>query len=135
MEQEPHKDNSFRCQYQKGKDYVSVCIRHPEPISAPEIIVALSQLAIKVRELYNEKRGGKVALRVLKIHEDFIKHLENKIGHGSSKSYYLDRKSNKRNNRTERIDLEFIGEYGQNDLKHPLSRYITIYRNNLNLNK
>lgn len=123
------RENIFRCQYQKGKVCISEVIQHEKPISAPEILVALCKLAVKVKEVFNEKRGGKVALQVLTIHEHFIKGIKDlKIGTGASRSYYLDRKSKKKNNRSERIDLEFIGEYGQNDSSNIISSYINSYR-------
>lgn len=119
----------FRCQYQKGKTCVPVVKTSKEAISAPEILTALCELAIKVKDEINPETGKKVALEVLSIHEHFIKTIRYlKVGTGASKSYSLDRKSKKRNNRTERVDLEFYGEYGIDDENHPISKYIELYR-------
>lgn len=123
------EENFFRCQYQKGKICLSETIRHKQPITAPEILIALCKLAIQVKEKINEKKGGRVALQVLAIHEQFIKTINySKIGNGASKSYYLDHKSKKKNNRSERIDLEFIGVYGLDDPDNIVSQYIHNYR-------
>lgn len=130
------EENYFRCQYQKGKICLSEKIRHQQPITAPEILIALCKLAIQVKEKINEKKGGKVALKVLSIHEKFIKTItHSKLGNGASKSYYLDHKSKKKNNRSERIDLEFIGQYGVDDPKHIISQYIHNYRDLKNWNE
>lgn len=125
------KENSFRCQYQKGKICISRVIRHSEIITTEEILIALCELALEVEKQINRRTGGRVALKVLSIHEDFIKAVDNiQQGNGSSKSYFLDRKNKKKINRTERIDLEFIGEIGIDDKNHILSEYIEKYREN-----
>lgn len=124
------RDNYFRCQYQKGKLCESIVISHSQPISAPEILTALCKLAIKVKENVTSKTGGKVALEVLKIHQSFIKDIENiRTGSGASKSYYLNKSGKTKNDKSERIDLEFYGEYGIDDKLHPISKYIKYYRN------
>ncbi len=123
------RDNYFRCQYQKGEVCESVVVSHKEPICAPEILVALCELAIKVKDNVDSETGKRVALEVLKIHEYFIKTVESlKIGTGASKSYYLNKKSKDKTDRTERIDLEFYGEYGIDKESHPISKYIKLYR-------
>ena len=123
------RDNYFRCQYQKGETCESVVVSHKEPISAPEILTALCELAIKVKDNVSPGTGGRVALEVLNIHEYFIETIKLlKIGTGASKSYYLDKKSKNRTNRTERVDLEFYGEYGTDKESHPVSKYIELYR-------
>lgn len=123
------RDNYFRCQYQKGKTCESVVVSHEEPISAPEILAALCELAIKVKDNVSPGTGERVALEVLSIHEHFIKTIKYlKVGTGGSQSYPLDRKSKKRDNRTERVDLEFFGEYGIDKKSHPISKYIELYR-------
>lgn len=124
------RDNYFRCQYQKSKVCESVVVSHKEPISAPEILTALCELAVKVKNNVDLDTGKRVALEVLKIHEYFIKTVKSlKIGIGTSKSYYLNKKSKNKADRTERIDLEFYGEYGVDIKCHPISRYIELYRN------
>ena len=85
--------NKFRCQYQKGQhDYESVVVESTVPISSAQILLALAELAVKVKNKFGKKKGGKVALQVLKIHEYVIKNIHNVKGYntGASKSYYLD---------------------------------------------
>ncbi|MEY8687939.1 hypothetical protein AB9N12_18100 [Bacteroides sp. AN502(2024)] len=123
--------NRFRCQYQKGQsDYVSELVESKRPISSAQIIVALASLALKVRDKFGKKKGGKVALQVLRIHEYIIKNIHNTMGSGTgaSKSYYLDKRNKNKQNRTERIDIEFYGEYGFEDKSHILNPYIIKYR-------
>lgn len=127
--------NRFRCQYQKGeKVCVSECIESLYPISSAEIIRALAALAIKVKGKYGKEKGGKVALRVLKIHEYVIKNIHRSkcISTGASKSYYLDKRNKNKTNRSERVDIEFYGEYGAEDKTHILTEYINKYRKRKN---
>lgn len=123
--------NRFRCQYQKGeKVCVSECIESQYPISSAEILRALAALAIKVKGMYGKEKGGKVALQVLKIHEYVIKNIHKSkcVGTGASKSYYLDKRNKNKTNRSERVDIEFYGEYGAEDKTLILTDYINKYR-------
>lgn len=123
--------NRFRCQYQKGEHtYVSVVIESENPISSSQIIHALAALAIKVKNKCGKKKGGRVALQVLKIHEYVIKNIHGEKCHdtGTSKSYYLDKRNKNKLNRCERVDIEFYGNYGREDKKHILNSYILKYR-------
>ena len=122
--------NRFRCQYQKGeKICISECIESVNPISSAEVLLSLASLAVKVKEMYGKKKGRKVALQVLKIHENIIRNNSNKcIGTGTSKSYYLDKRNKNKTNRSERVDVEFYGEYGSVDSNHILTDYIKKYR-------
>lgn len=123
--------NRFRCQYQKGNnDYVSVVVESDFPISSIQIILALAELAVKVKQQYGKKKGGKVALQVLKIHEYMIRSIHNveSCGDGASKSYYLDKRNKNKLNRKERVDIEFYGKYGMEDKTHILNSYILKYR-------
>ena len=123
--------NSFRCQYQKGNnDYVSVVVEYDCPISSGQLILALAELAIKVKKQFGKKKGGKVALQVLKIHEHIIRSIHNveSYSDGASKSYYLDKRNKNKLNRKERVDIEFYGKYGMEDKSHILNSYILKYR-------
>lgn len=123
--------NRFRCQYQKGeKICISECIESVNPISSAEVLLSLASLAVRVKNEYGKKKGGKVALQVLKIHEHVIKniHSTKSVGTGASKSYYLDKRNKNKTNRSERIDIEFYGEYGKVDKNHKLTEYINKYR-------
>lgn len=123
--------NRFRCQYQKGEHtYVSEVIESENPISSSQIIHALAALAIKVKNKCGKKKGGRVALQVLKIHEYVIKNIHGEKCHdtGTSKSYYLDKINKNKLNRCERVDIEFYGNYGREDKKHILNLYILKYR-------
>ena len=123
------RDNYFRCQYQKGNICVSEVLKSKEKISTPEILLTLCKLAVKVQNEVDPKVGSRVALEVLKIHEDFIQSIQYlKVGTGASKSHYLDLSSKDKTDRTERVDLEFYGEYGLDKKEHCLSRYIKLYR-------
>ena len=124
--------NRFRCQYQKGeKVYVSESIESKIPISSAQIILALATLAVKVEEKYGKKKGGKVALQILKIHEHVIRNIHDtkSVGTGVfSKSYYLDKRNKNKTNRSERGDLEFYGHFGFKDNTHILTEYINRFR-------
>ena len=65
--------NRFRCQYQRGKTYVSETCENQEPITSSQILISLAILVNKVKNEVDWKTGGKVALQVLKIHEFVIK--------------------------------------------------------------
>lgn len=123
--------NRFRCQYQKGEEIcVSECIESTNPITSAEILLALASLAVKVKKEHGKKKGEKVALQVLKIHEHIIRdiHRLKCFGNGASKSYYLDKRNKNKDKRSERVDVEFYGEYGAEDNKHVLTEYINRYR-------
>jgi hypothetical protein len=123
------RDYYFRCQYQKEDVCISVVIRDNEHISAERILISLAKLAVKVRREVNFKTACRVALQVLKIHEQFIESVQfNKLGNGNSKSYYLNKQSKNQNNKSERIDLEFYGNYGQLKDFNDISKYIKYYR-------
>ena len=79
--------NRFRCQYQKGEHtYVSVVVESENPISSSQIIHALAALAIKVKNKCGKKKGGRVALQVLKIHEYVIKNIHGEKCHDTGTS-------------------------------------------------
>jgi len=123
--------NRFRCQYQKGENvYVSECVESVNPITSAQIILALAALAVKVKVVFGKKKGGKVALQVLKIHEHVIRNIHNTkcVGSGVSKSYYLDKRNKNKINRSERIDIEFYGRFGSEDKYHILTEFINRYR-------
>ena len=121
--------NRFRCQYQKGDTCISQNFNSNNPISAPDIILTLSKLAVKVKEEINSEVGGRVALQVLKIHEYFIKTVNlQKHGNRKNKSYYFDPKAKNKTDRSERVDLEILGDYGLDNKTLTLSTYIKRYR-------
>ena len=121
--------NRFRCQYQKGDTCISEKFNSNNPISTPDIILTLSKLAVKVKEEINSEVGGRVALQVLKIHEYFIKTVNlQKYGNRKNKSYYFDSKAKNKIDRSERVDLEILGDYGLDNETLTLSTYIKIYR-------
>lgn len=123
--------NRFRCQYQKGeKTYASEIIESETPITSAQIIFALSKLAITVRDTISKRKGGKVAFQVLKIHEYVMKSIHGKdnIGNGPIQSFYLDRRNKNKINRSERVDIEFYGDFGEEDLESPVNSYIKHYR-------
>lgn len=123
--------NRFRCQYQKGQhDYESVVVESTAPISSAQILLALAELAVKVKNKFGKKKGGKVALQILKIHEHVIRSIHNveSYSDGASKSYYLDKRNKNKLNRKERVDIEFYGKYGMEDKNHILNSYILKYR-------
>lgn len=125
------KGYRFRCQYQKGVTCISDSVESYKPITSCQIIISLSKLAMKVKDQLGKKAGGKVALQVLKIHEFVIRELYNKnnIGHGNSHSYYLDKRNKNKEQRSERIDIQFVGEYGAKDNQYKLiETYIKKYR-------
>lgn len=120
----------FRCQYQRGEICVSEIIEDQDHISVENIFIALARLAVKVSREVDRKTGEKVALQVLKIHEFFMKSVEdNKYGTGSSKSHYINEKSKNKKNSSERVDIECFGEYGLIKNTFPMiSKYIEFYR-------
>lgn len=122
--------NRFRCQYQKGKICVSEPFESENPISSAQILISLAKLAIKVGNKVNIKTGRKVALKVLKIQEFVIKciHDNNNIGDGPINSYYLNHTGKNKIDKSERIDLEFYGSYGESDKTSNINRYITLYK-------
>lgn len=123
--------NRFRCQYQIGeKTYESVTVDSENPITSVQILSSLAELAIKVYKNVSRKKGGKVALQVLKTHEFVMRdiHGRKNIGNGPMKSYYLDKRNKKKIKRSERVDIEFYGEFGIEDIHSPLNKYIQYYR-------
>ena len=122
--------NRFRCQYQKGKLCVSDSIEDENPITSSQIILSLARLAIKVKDTVNWKTGGKVALKVLRIHEFIMKniHGNNNIGNGPINSYPLGKTNKKKIERSERIDLECYGSFGAPDNSSKLNKYILMYK-------
>ena len=91
--------------------------------------MTLSKLAVKVKEEINSEVGGRVALQVLKIHEYFIKTVNlQKHGNRKNKSYYFDPKAINKTDRSERVDLEILGDYGLDNKTLTLSTYIKRYR-------
>jgi len=122
--------NRFRCQYQKGDICVPEHFESDAPISSSRIMLSLAKLAIKVQKEVNMKTGLKVALEVLKIHEYVMKniHGKNNVGDGPIKSFYLDKKSKNKIDRSERIDIECYGSFGASDNLSMLNKYIMMYR-------
>lgn len=122
--------NRFRCQYQKGKTCVSESFESEHPITSAQILTSLAKLAIKVGKDVNLKTGLKVALEVLKIHEYVMKniHGKNNVGDGPIKSFYLNKKSKNKIDRSERIDIECYGSFGASDNLSMLNKYIMMYR-------
>lgn len=122
--------NRFRCQYQKGKTCVSQSFESEHPITSAQILVSLAKLAIKVGNKVNLKTGRKVALKVLKIQEYVIKciHDNNNIGNGPINSFLLNHTGKSKIDKSERIDLEFYGPYGESDKTSIINRYITKYK-------
>lgn len=118
----------FRCQYQKGNECISVCINSEKAIGCEEIMVALAELAVKVQYYKNDKTGGEVALQVLMIHGRIMKDFFQRHINEFKKSYYLNRKSKRKEYRTERVDIEFYGDFGGENKKHILNNYIHKYR-------
>lgn len=128
-EKEKEKKFRFRCQYQKGDTCLSEKVNSHTPISAAEIILCLSTLAVKVKNEKSSELGDKVALKVLKIIEDNIIMVKNKKkGYGKSKSYYFNPTAKRKDDKSERVDLEFRGDYGLNDGSTKLTTYIKMYR-------
>ena len=122
--------NRFRCQYQKGKTCESQTIESDVPISSEQILLSLIILAVDVKKKYGKDKGGKIALQVLKIHEHVMRDIygRNCVGHGHLHSYYLDVRNKSKEKRSERIDLEFYGEYGRTDVNHNMHKYVEMYR-------
>lgn len=122
--------NRFRCQYQKGNVCISEVFEDEAPISSTAILITLAKLAVSVTSIQGRKKGGKVALQILRIHEYVMKNLHGKAncGNGESKSFYIDKRNKNKIGRSERIDLEFYGEYGREDFRDPLCRYVKLYR-------
>lgn len=122
--------NRFRCQYQKGVICVSEAFESKNSISSAQILILLARLAIKVGKQVDAKTGGRVALKVLSVHEFIIKsiHGNDNKGNGPMKSYYLNDKSRDKIKNSERIDLEFYGVYGLSDESNIATRYIKMYR-------
>lgn len=122
--------NRFCCQYQKGKICESQIVESDTPISSGQILLALVELSVVVKNKYGKRKGGKIALQVLKIHEHIMRDIYGQkcMGHGHAHSYYLDVRNKNKEKRSERIDLEFYGEYGGVDSKHPLHKYMEMYR-------
>lgn len=129
--------NRFRCQYQKGDICVPEHFESEAPISSSRIMLSLAKLAIKVRKEVNMKTGLKVALEVLKIHEYVMKniHGKNNVGDGPIKSFYLNKKSKNKIDRSERIDIECYGSFGASDISSKLNNYILMYREYKKWNK
>lgn len=125
------KQHRFRCQYQKGKD---VCISDPIesdiPITYEQILYSLASLAVKVQGKYGDELGGQVALKVLEIHEHIILDMYKYQyrGNGESKSYYFKLENKNKIERTERVDVQFWGEFKEGKPSHPLNQYIDLYR-------
>lgn len=124
------KSNRFRCQYQKGKTCVSETVESETPITSAQILYALISLAIKVQNNISKSIGERVALKVLEIHEFIIKNVHGYMswGDGSSKSFNFDKTSKTKDERSERVDLEFRGYYGIQDQQSILNKYILGYR-------
>ena len=120
----------FVVNFKKKDICISEIFESDLPISSEQIIVKLAQLAVDVKKRYGKKKGGKVALQVLKIHEHIIRDVYKKgcIGNGPIHSYYLDKRNKNKSERSERVDLEFYGEYGSSDSQHILHDYIKKYR-------
>lgn len=120
----------FRCQYQKGKTCISESFESEHPITSTQILTSLAKLAIKVGKEVNLKTGGKVSLKVLKIQEYVIRciHNNNNIGYGPINSFYLNHTGKNKIDKSERIDLEFYGSYGEADKISIINRYITKYK-------
>ena len=123
------KKNRFRCQYQKGEICVSDTLENDTPISAAQIIHSLASLAVKVEKDVNKEIGGKVALKVLEIHEHIMKSVyENEcIGNGPIKSFYLNKTAKNKKDKSERVDIECYGTFGVSD-DSILDDYINKYR-------
>lgn len=121
--------NRFRCQYQKGVICVSETFESDSPISAAQIMFSLVKLAVKVEKDVNKEIGGKVALKVLEIHEHIIRSIYKNdcIGNGPIKSFYLNKTAKKKIDKSERVDVECYGTYGVSDTS-VLNDYIEMYR-------
>lgn len=125
------KKNRFRCQYQKGDE---ICESEPlesdSPITYEQVLVALASLAVKIGYLYGDKPGGEVALKVLEIHERVILDMypNQHCGDGKSKSYYFNLQDKNKIERSERVDIQFWGEFEGGKPSHPLHHYIELYR-------
>lgn len=122
--------NRFRCQYQKGKVCVSEVYESENTITSAQILLSLAKLAIKVKNEVNSKTGGIVALKVLEIHEFVMKCIHGKecVGKGPTNTYKLNKNAKKKISKSERVDLEFYGNYGISDDTSSLTRYIKLYR-------
>lgn len=121
--------NRCRCQYQKGELCISEKYESEEPITCSQIMLSLVKLALKVRDSEGEKLGGKVALKVLQIHERIMRSLWNiKNKDHLSKSFYLDKRNKNKINRSERVDIELFGDYASETSDSPIVRYIKYYR-------
>lgn len=122
--------NRFRSQYQKGDICVTEHFESEAPISSSQILLSLAKLAMKVQKEVNTKTGLKVALEVLRIHEHVMKNIHEKdnVGGGPMKSFYLDKKSKNKMERSERIDIECYGSFGASDNLSMLNKYIMMYR-------
>lgn len=120
----------FRCQYQAGKLCISTIRTSNQFISAKDMLTCLAELSVKVRNEVDATTGGRVALQVLNIFKDIIKNTDyERFGTGGSVSRYLDPKSKYKENRTERVDVEFFGKGGRDDYSNPqISRFIHLWK-------
>ena len=99
-----------------------------ETIRCEEFMVALAELEVKVQYYKNDKTGGEVALQVLMIHERIMKDFFLRYNNEFKKSYYLSCESKRKEYRTERMDIEYYGDFGGEDKKYKLNEYIHKYR-------
>ncbi len=122
----PHR---FRCQYQKdGIDDVSDTFESIDSITSDDIMLSLARLAVKVKNEINEDIGGRVALKVLEIHEFIIKNFTNMDNDGFCKSFKFDDTAKNTKDRSERVDIEIRGKYTSQSHDNVMSNYIELYR-------
>lgn len=131
-ENKDKREYFFQCQYQVGKEVLaSTIVKDAEYISVAQMMTALARLAIKVKDQVDPKTDGRVALEVDHIIKDLIGSVNyDKQGNAGSKSYYMDRASKNKANRSERVDVIFYGRGGKDDGKiEDVSRFIHYFRN------
>lgn len=121
----------FQCQYQVGKEVLaSTIVNDTENITIAKMMEALCRLALKVKADVDLKSGERVALEVVHIIKDLINNVDyERKGNAASHSYYMDRNSKHKSNRSERVDVIFYGTGGKDDEQiEDLSRFIHYFR-------
>jgi hypothetical protein len=129
---ENKREYFFQCQYQVGTEVLaSTTVKDESYISAAKMMEALCGLAIMVKDVVDSKTGGRVAPEVVHILKDLIYNVgQDRRGKGESKSYYMDRKSKHKANRSERVDVIFYGIGGKDDKKiDDVTRFIYYFKN------